>query len=783
MVCVDARRFARWALLALSVLLVLPAAEAQMEPPDSGLREEARVRLRTVRLRIQPKMPEDAAACLDVGLDDLKVSLRGEPVAREQLIELDREKEPTLHVLLLDTSRSIEGWLDFIRDSAQAYADQLDLGRDRAMLATFDDSLVLVTPPTTDREKLSAAIQGVRMGAWTSLVDGLYYVMLELEAQPERPVVILLTDGVDSISFHDRENVNLLAEGRPDLIAFTMGIDVPFFSKGMPSGMASSKRFLQRLAARTNGRYFEQPTGYRLNKAFKKIRALLDSEAVLTFADPDPEAEAEEGRVRVSSKHPACTVKTYRSSPPPKPEERHKAIEPPFPQPPLSLPLAPDPKYRVEYIKSRDRDLDPACAELNENGIPLWSVNVEPNLIRACALDITIEEGPLYHFYSPARARFNGWLEQNTRPLEIDIVDFATLPRGPEDLMDSLADHALSVAGLPVRTGDWQIPVARHARPYHDWPGLCNGKFFFHARARLAHGLFAHEQYREWVLSKLDDEARQGLDALKERFRKYAPQLGEEELEEIARLSEQGQEILARAATPAEVDLQHYLAAWLGDISASELFERWEGDRIERLVATDRADTIDPFQERWTELRKIFFVPSYARVLTLLSPVHDPDQDRIGYWRVVLPRPSWFNQRVKGWKTRLDYSDLPMDLVPDSPLGLRTMRDLVRRRPELHAHLSQAGYRVESVGYELLGKAWKRSPERGFRNVRVSLALTAPVGGDGDGEHGALRVTAEYQRGSDEKPPELGLIKLDAKGDDRLTAIADRLGSLVATRD
>jgi Mg-chelatase subunit ChlD len=781
MVCVETRRFIRWALLALSALLVLPVAEAQTEPPDSGLREEAKVRLRTVRIRIQPKMPEDVEACQEVGLADLKVSLRGEPVAPENLIELDREKEPTLHVILLDTSRSIEGWLDFIRDSAQAYANHLDLGRDRAMLATFDDSLVLVTPPTTDREKLGEAIQGVRMGSWTSLVDGLYYVMLELEAQPQRPVVILLTDGVDSISFHDRENVNMLAEGRPDLIAFTLGIDIPFFSRGMPSGMASSKRFLQRLAARTNGRYFNQPTGYRLNKAFKTIRALLDSEAVLTFADPDPEAA--EGRIDVSSKHPDCKVKTYRSQPEPEPEERHQPIEPPFPTPPLTLPLAPDPKYRVEYIKSRDRDLDPACTELNENGIPLWNVDVEPNLIRACALDITIEEGPLYHFYSTARARFNGWLEQNTRPLEIEVVDFETLPRGPEDLMDSLADYALSVADLPVRTGDWQIPVERHARPYHDWPGLCNGKIFFHARTRLAHGLFAQEQYREWVLSKLDDEARSGIDALKERFRKYAPQLGDEELEEIARLSEQGQAILARAAAPAEVDLQHYLAAWLGDISAAELFGRWEGDRIEDLVGTDATGSLDPFQERWTELRKIFFVPSYARVLTLLSPVHDPDQDRVGYWRVVLPRPSWFNQRVKGWKTRLDYSDLPMDLVPDEPLGLRTLHDLVQRSPELHAHLRQAGYRVESVDYELLGKTWKRSPERGFHNTRVSVALSAPVNGGGDGEPGALRVTAEYQRGSDDKPPELGLLELNAKGDERLTAIADRLGSLVASRD
>ena len=34
-------------------------------------------------------------------------------------------------------------------------------------------------------------------------------------------------------------------------------------------------------------------------------------------------------------------------------------------------------------------------------------------------------------------------------------------------------------------------------------------------------------------------------------------------------------------------------------------------------------------------MRQIFFVPSYARVLTLLTPVHDRERDRIGYWRWV----------------------------------------------------------------------------------------------------------------------------------------------------
>jgi len=745
------------------------ASTAEDELAGTGLREEAVVRLRSVGLRIEPRTADDARVCAGLGLDDLDVELRGEAVDRRWLIELDREKRPALHVLLLDTSRSIEDWLDYVREAAEAYVAQLDLERDRVMLATFDDSLVLVSPPTSDKTALGAAIRGVRMGSWTSLVDGLYYLMLELEAQPARPVVVLLTDGVDSISFHDRLDVNRLAEAHPDLIAFTMGIDVPFLSRNLPPGVASSKRFLQRLADRTDGRYFDQPTGFRLSGAFDEIRALLDAEAVLTLADPEPEAAP--GRIRVASRDPACRVVTYREAEPFDDDTRHEPIGPPYPEPPLSLPLAPDPKYRVEYIKSRDQGLDAGCADRDADGIPLWNVAVEPGRIRACALDVTIEEGPLYDFYSSRRSRFNSWLEQSTRSLTIDVVAPDRLPRAPEELMDVLADHAVSLLGMPVRTGALQVPVERHARPYHDWPMFCNGKVFFHIRARLAHGLFAHEPYREWVLSKLAREAQQEIDALKERLREHAPQLDETRLEEIARLSERGQAILNRASSPAEVDVQHYLAAWLGDISAAELFEGWERRRVDDLIASDGVAPIDTFLERWTALRGMFFVPSYARVLTLLAPVHDPERDLIGYWRVVLPRPSWLGQRVKGWKNRVDYSDLPLDLIPDEPLALRTLSGMFEGDSRLHPHLARRGYRVESIEYELLGKAWTRGPERAFRDARVRLALAAQEGDEA--ARAVLTVAADYESDSDGIPPTLRDLHFDVTGDAELAAMIE----------
>ena len=250
----------RGLILLLAVLVVHPSG-GQTVPPDSGIREEAQVRLRTVRLRIEAKDPANAGTCLGVGLEDLRVAVRGEEVPGQKLIELDREKEPTLHVIVLDTSDSMYDWLDYVRETASAYVAQLRPEVDLALLATFDDSLVLVHPASGDQESLQRAIEGVRKGSFTSLVDAIYYVMRDLEARRERPVVVLITDGVDSISFHDRADVNTLAEARPEMIAFTIGLAVPFFSRGQRPASVS-----------VNGNVHSQRDALQLAPAYREQR-------------------------------------------------------------------------------------------------------------------------------------------------------------------------------------------------------------------------------------------------------------------------------------------------------------------------------------------------------------------------------------------------------------------------------------------------------------------------------------------------------------------------------
>lgn len=113
--------------------------------------EHTRARVHVARLRIQPTFFAEPGACLEFGEDDLQVVLRGERIASDQF-ELDRERRPTLHVLLIDTSGSMSNDLDAVRNAASEYVRQLRPEDERAVVVTFDDSVLLHQPPTGDRE-------------------------------------------------------------------------------------------------------------------------------------------------------------------------------------------------------------------------------------------------------------------------------------------------------------------------------------------------------------------------------------------------------------------------------------------------------------------------------------------------------------------------------------------------------------------------------------------------------------------------------------------------------
>ena len=136
-----------------------------------------------------------------------------------------------------------------------------------------------------------------------------------------------------------------------------------------------------------------------------------------------------------------------------------------------------------------------------------------------------------------------------------------------------------------------------------------------------------------------------------------------------------------RSRNPESRDLQGYVASWLGDVPAQRLFLDWEQKLIRAYLADPSSDFVEKARERWARARRWLALPQWNRVVTPLILTYDPMGRRLGYWRIVLPQPSFLRIRmgVAGWYGPRD-GKVPYDLIPREPLGLLAMERLAKTR-------------------------------------------------------------------------------------------------------
>jgi Mg-chelatase subunit ChlD len=287
--------------LVCALCLVLPTTSARKAEPSvqSKIEEQASSYLSVVRLRIEPTRSATIGQCQALGVEDLSVMIQGETLSGGEMLNLDRKRPPTLHALVIDNSASMVADLDYATFAAKEYVKQLRPDREKGLIMTFDENVVLMQAPTHDRQQLLDTIDLVRAGSRTSMLDALYYSMQELDSHRERPVLILLTDGADTSSLHGVEDIERQVLDRTDLTVFTIGLGLK-----TDQGVKPTRELLRDLADSTHGRYFEVTEGESLRKVFSQIRDILENEAILTVADPD----SRERRHRIRVPRADCTT-------------------------------------------------------------------------------------------------------------------------------------------------------------------------------------------------------------------------------------------------------------------------------------------------------------------------------------------------------------------------------------------------------------------------------------------------------------------------------------------
>ena len=209
---------------------------------------------------------------------------------------IDPADVPINAVLAFDMSGSTTGRK--LADLISASRTLLDGLRpaDRAALTTFNHVVTPRVPLTSDLGQIASTLRGIDPEGNTAVLDGVYAALMTTQAEPGRSLVVVCSDGRDTASWLDPDEV---VEGakRSNAVVYAVA-----------AGRARRWEALKDLTDATGGHTIEIESSRDLAAQFRKILDDFRSRYILTFV-PGGVAEGGFHRLEVRVKRSGLTVK------------------------------------------------------------------------------------------------------------------------------------------------------------------------------------------------------------------------------------------------------------------------------------------------------------------------------------------------------------------------------------------------------------------------------------------------------------------------------------------
>jgi VWFA-related protein len=189
-----------------------------------------------------------------------------------QTIDVAEASDLPLNVLLaFDASASTAGagQADLVT-ATRALLAGLRPG-DRVALTTFSEAVRLDVPLTSNFGAISAALQHVTPGGNTALLDGVYTSLVSTLTEPARSLVVVCTDGRDTASWLEPQEV-LEAAKRSNAVIYAVA-----------SGAAQGWSTLKDLTSATGGQTIDVASGADRRATFEAILLEFRRRYVITY--------------------------------------------------------------------------------------------------------------------------------------------------------------------------------------------------------------------------------------------------------------------------------------------------------------------------------------------------------------------------------------------------------------------------------------------------------------------------------------------------------------------
>jgi Ca-activated chloride channel family protein len=209
--------------------------------------------------------------------EDFQVFEDGKP---QQIAVFRRESElPLSIVVAIDTSLSTRTDQKLELESARRFAHAILRPIDGLALFEFSEIVDQLTPFTADMRVIDKGIGRVRSGAATALYDTLYLGSDALIPRRGRKVMVVITDGGDTVSKVSYQEAIREAQ-EAEVILYSIIIVPIESSAGRDTG---GEHALIQLSRDTGGKYFYASGMQQLDAAFQQISNELRTQYLIAY--------------------------------------------------------------------------------------------------------------------------------------------------------------------------------------------------------------------------------------------------------------------------------------------------------------------------------------------------------------------------------------------------------------------------------------------------------------------------------------------------------------------
>jgi Ca-activated chloride channel family protein len=239
----------------------------------------------------------DTTFKVDVKLVNVFVTVtdaRGAPVAnlqKENFVLKEDGKEQKIAIfskesalplsiaLCVDTSLSTRKDQSLELTSARKFAHAIVRPQDGLAVYKFSEEVSLMAPFTSDLKKIDAGIERERNGSATALYDAIYLGSHALGPRQGRKVMVVITDGGDTMSKVNYKDA-LRAAQEAEAIIYSIIIVPIEADAGRDTG---GEHALIQISADTGGKYYYAKSPTQLDEAFQKISDELRTQYLLAY--------------------------------------------------------------------------------------------------------------------------------------------------------------------------------------------------------------------------------------------------------------------------------------------------------------------------------------------------------------------------------------------------------------------------------------------------------------------------------------------------------------------